>query len=121
MTSTPFTYERINKSISNLFTELKENKIELHPIYQRGIAWDTIDRRSYIDSVIKNILPSSLIMNNDNNTGKLICMDGLQRITSLYEFMINNYYIKLDGKRVYYSELPANKITNSKYRIFRTR
>lgn len=108
--------KRIDMTINSLYTELKEEKIILNPIYQRGKVWNVEEKKSFIDSICMDILPIPVIFNNDYSSGLYTCMDGLQRITSIYEFMSNKYYIIVNNKKVYYSKVPKRKYNNSKYR-----
>jgi hypothetical protein len=84
-------------------------------------VWEKGDKQNYIDSVGINIIPSPLIFNIDNKKGLYTCMDGLQRMTAIYEFMINRYYIVNNGKKIYYSKIPRKRCNNVKYRILSTR
>jgi hypothetical protein len=116
MSQNMISHSRIDKTVLNLYMELKDNKIVLTPPYQRGKVWNKHEKQSFIDSVYMNILPIPIIFNNDNNTGLYTCMDGLQRITALYQYINNEYYVVLNNIKVYYSRVPKNKFNNKKYR-----
>ena len=92
----------LHKTIGNIHNEMQNQKIDLDPPYQRGRVWLNKDKEAFIDSIYFDILPSPIIMNNDNTIGKYICIDGKQRITTIVEFIENKFSIKIDDKYVYY-------------------
>ncbi len=106
----------LHKTISNIHNEMVNDKIDLDPPYQRGRVWLNKDKQAFIDSIYYDILPSPIIMNNDNTLGKYICIDGKQRITTIVEFIENKFSINIDEKNVFYSKIP--KENKSECRIF---
>ena len=114
-------YEKYNSvletcSINSLIQDLKKSedtgmKIDLDPEYQRDLVWDTDNKRAFIDSVNRQILPSNFIFNIDTETGNKTCMDGKQRINSILDFYDNKISIDIpDGNssvvETYFSKLP---------------
>lgn len=112
--------KELHKTIYNIYIENLNNKIDLDAQYQRGRVWINKDKEAFIDSILNDILPSPIVMNNDNSIGKYICIDGKQRITTIVDFIDNKFPIKQEGIMVYYSMIPKNQQINknAECRIF---
>ena len=67
---------------------IKDKKITIPP-YQRGIVWDDKKKDKLIDS-IKNGFPfGSILLYEDQTTGTFQLIDGLQRSSTIFEFVNN--------------------------------
>lgn len=111
--------KELHKTIYNIYMEYVNNKIDLDAQYQRGKVWINKDKEAFIDSILMDILPSPVIMNNDNSIGKYICIDGKQRISTIVDFIDNKFPIKQQETMVYYSAIPKNKnVQQEPSRIF---
>lgn len=129
------------QSIYSLMSRVKHNEIETSS-YQRGDVWNDQAKSRLIESIIVRIpIPVFYIDASNENSWKII--DGLQRITSLKEFMVDKtlkligleYILDLDGysfdelPRLYQRRLEETNITiiflnagtpeNVKYNIFK--
>jgi len=94
------------------------SKIELKPSYQRGNVWDEETMGEYINSVMLDIIPTSLVIHVEGEQRE--CVDGLQRITSLMRFRKNKIYTKIGGKRYFYSKKHNDYIDDKTTKIFDT-
>jgi uncharacterized protein with ParB-like and HNH nuclease domain len=85
--------------------------IELEPFFQRGTVWNKTKQQYFIDSLLKEWGTPKIFL---WETGKdaYACLDGKQRLTSLFYFMADQlplsskYSSTYGGKK--YSELPVN-------------
>lgn len=100
------------KTVSTIIMEASDPHImDLRPAYQRGEVWKDAKRSVFINSVIRGIVPNCLIFNR-NESGKLICIDGQQRITSLVKFRNNDIPVEIDNEIIFYDKI--NPIYNKK-------
>lgn len=88
----------------------KDYKVEMNPDFQRGHVWTEDQQVKYLEFVLrggisgKELYFNSPVFNSkegeDIDSFKLVCVDGLQRITAVYAFLDNK--IKVFGS--YYKE-----------------
>ena len=76
-----FTAQEIHKK--------KEDKKIVVPKYQRGIVWKENQKKELIDSIKKGIPFGSILLYYDENANNYRLIDGLQRCTTIYEFISN--------------------------------
>ena len=89
------------------------NEINLEPDFQRNFVWDYIRQSRLIESMLIRIPLPSFYMDATNDDEWLI-IDGLQRMNTLYRFIIKNEFAltgleflkDIDGKR--FDQLPRN-------------
>ena len=104
------------QQVSSLYDQLKKNstsKIILDPPYQRGFVWDDNDMNNFIDSVNRGIVPTTIIINDDQENDERVCIDGRQRLTTILKFLSNDICLtkfKDDDsvEHIYFSEAPDN-------------
>lgn len=65
--------------------------------FQRGNVWSTRQQRELVESVLMG-LPLPIFYYNEDKKGRLIVIDGRQRLTALFEFMDNKF--KLNGLKI---------------------
>lgn len=114
-------------SISNFYEDHAAGKYNMTPQYQRRSVWSTEKKSFFIDSVLKNlpIPPIFLRVNLNAETGRTTyeVVDGKQRLTSILDFIQNEFpcssdqddYIADDalaGK--YFSELSTDELVSYK-------
>ncbi len=76
-----FTAQEIHKK--------QEEKKIVVPKYQRGIVWKASQKKELIDSIKKGIPFGSILLYHDENANNYRLIDGLQRCTTIYEFISN--------------------------------
>lgn len=117
--------EKADRSLSELHRWYKSGRLIIDPEWQRNYVWDYAMSSKLIESFLIDIpVPVVYLAKNDN--GKYEVIDGLQRLTSVFNYLDNEYKLqKLDllkecnGKL--FSELPTetqNKIEDSILRSF---
>lgn len=100
-------------TISYLLKKIELNEIELQPEFQRQLVWNNIAKSRLIESILLRI-PIPVFYIDARNDKRWVLIDGLQRLNTLKEFVINNN-LKLTGLQSFtqfigktYNELPRN-------------
>ncbi len=86
-----------DKGISDLVDMIHNNDISLDPDYQRNYVWDNKKASLLIESILLNV-PIPIIYVAEDDEGKWIVVDGLQRLNSLRRFFDNEF--KLTGLEI---------------------
>lgn len=69
----------------------KEDKeLELSPDYQRNFVWNSKQKSRLIESILIKI-PLPIFYIDARDEGKWVVIDGLQRLTSIFKFMDNDF------------------------------
>lgn len=102
--------EQARYPVKSIKIMLDGDDYKLNPEYQRRKRWDNGRKSRLIESFIMNVpLPPIFLYEYDYS--KFEVMDGLQRLTSIYDFYSGKFFLEgleywkeLEGKK--YSELP---------------
>lgn len=73
--------------------DAEPKRIILDSDFQREDVWDNIRKAELIESILMG-LPLPVFYFNQDKYGRLIVVDGRQRLTALFEFMNNKYKLK---------------------------
>lgn len=92
------------KTVETVLNEVGLDTMNIDTIYQREVVWDDEKQGKFINSVILGIVPNPLIFNS--LPGKMNCIDGKQRITSLKRFKNNEIFVTVDNKKYFYDKIP---------------
>ena len=130
---TPFNPDEISinsktVSLDSVLRRIKNGTIRLTPPFQRKSVWNDLRKSRLIESMMLNI-PLPMFYISSDVDGNWDVVDGLQRITTIKEFILGNYdkekekydekgfklkklefWGSLDGKR--YDELPGKLYNN---------
>jgi hypothetical protein len=80
--------------------EIEESNLEINPPFQRGYVWNEEQKIRYVEYILKNGTSSRDIYFNNpiyfhNEKAQAykdyVCVDGLQRITAVRDFMTNKF------------------------------
>jgi hypothetical protein len=74
------------QTVFELIRKYKQGKLIIDPDFQRNLVWGIEQKSRFIESVILNF-PLPPLYVNQSKDGKYIIVDGLQRTTTLYQFM----------------------------------
>lgn len=92
------------RTTSDVIRRIKNERFVLDPDFQRGFVWDKDKQSRLIESILLRIpLPVFYVAEDDE--GRLIVVDGRQRLTTLLHFLDNELALQLkdrpelDGKR----------------------
>lgn len=114
--------ERKDFSIQMLMELIKEGDLEINPNFQRNFVWDKTRQSKLIESILLG-LPLPSVYLSQYSDGRLTIVDGLQRITTIKQFMEDKlalcnmeYFTECNGFK--YSELKG-KIPLLQFRKFR--
>jgi len=75
------------RSCADLLRMHTMNQLEINPDFQRDVVWQKPAQTRFIDSLIKQLPIPSLCISLDYKTDKRLVIDGLQRITSIINFL----------------------------------
>jgi Protein of unknown function DUF262 len=107
-------------NITLLSTMIDNGDIDLNPDFQRNLVWNNFQKSLLIESILLRI-PLPMFYFAEDYEGKLSVVDGLQRISTIKEFMDNKFplkhlqYLKDSCGDKYYKDSGLNKGLDSKY------
>lgn len=85
--------EQAQYSIYEIKRRYDRGKICIDPDFQRNDVWNTRQKSELIESVIMGI-PLPLIYLAENADGKLIVVDGRQRLSTFFDFLDNKFRLR---------------------------
>lgn len=85
--------EQAQYSIFELKRKYDKDRICIDPDFQRNLVWTNKQKSELIESVIMQI-PLPLIYLAENEDGKLVVVDGRQRLTAFFQFLDNKFRLK---------------------------
>jgi hypothetical protein len=92
------------RTTSDVIRRIKSDRFVLDPDFQRGFVWDKYKQSRLIESILLRI-PLPVFYVAEDEQGRLIVVDGRQRLTTLLHFLDNKLALQLkdrpelDGKR----------------------
>jgi len=101
---------------------INDKDIDLSPDFQRNYVWDSHQKSRLIESILLRI-PLPMFYFSEDEEGRITVVDGLQRLTTIKEFMENKFplkgleYLKLSCEGKYYSETNKDGTPNGKKAI----
>ena len=100
------------RTVGDVVKRIKRNRFFMAPAFQRDFVWETARQSKLIESCIMRI-PLPVLYVAEGVDGRIIVVDGLQRLTTFVRFINDELKLTglgeghpLGGKR--YSELPVN-------------
>lgn len=99
-------------------------ELQLNPDFQRGHVWSVEKQIAFIENVLRKSAPVELKFNcakffesnkeiNPNiNGGDIVCIDGLQRLTAIREFVANKFKV---FERYYATDLKQTPFDIGRY------
>ena len=78
-----------------------------NPEYQRGLVWTLKQKQDYVINLFNgmaDIKPTILLYYEDNKDIYEV-LDGKQRLTTLFQFIDNEFAIIVDGEEIYFNDL----------------
>lgn len=80
-------------SIFELMRKYDDGRLIIDPDFQRNLVWKLAQKSKFVESVILNFpLPPFYV--NETREGKYIIVDGLQRTTTLHEFLHDKFELE---------------------------
>ena len=118
------TLEKGDRSISELHRWYKSGRLIVDPEWQRNYVWDKARASKLIESFLLDI-PVPVIYLAKTKDGKYEVIDGLQRLTSIFDYYDNKYalqrldvFSELKGK--FFKDLPELYQNNLQDALLRT-
>lgn len=93
------TYESIVPGVETVWFD--------NPEYQRGLVWTLKQKQDYVINLFNgmaDIKPTILLYYEDNKDIYEV-LDGKQRLTTLFQFIDNEFAIIVDGEEIYFNDL----------------
>lgn len=75
------------RSCADLHRLFVSGKMEIQPDFQREVVWKRAERARFIDSLVKQLPIPSMCFSLDPKTQRWKVIDGLQRMTSITDFL----------------------------------
>ncbi|WP_066301020.1 DUF262 domain-containing protein [Bacillus sp. FJAT-29937] len=85
--------ERDQYSIFELNRKFERNQLVLDPDFQREAVWKKDQQSELIETVLMGI-PLPIFYLNETKEGKLVVVDGKQRLTTFFAFLNNDFKLK---------------------------
>lgn len=80
-------------SVFELIRRLNQQRLIINPEFQRNLVWDIKKKSRFVESIILDF-PIPPLFFNQQIDGKYVVVDGLQRITTLQQFLNNEFKLK---------------------------
>lgn len=85
---------QIYPTLSIIYDRIEYNEVDLQPDFQRNDRiWDAKRKSRLIESILMG-LPLPIFYLGEESNGDWVIVDGLQRITSIYDFMRGSFALK---------------------------
>lgn len=84
---------RDHYSVRELYTKIKEKGIDLNPDFQRHLVWDDTRKSRLIESILLGI-PLPVFYFAEDKEEAFQVVDGLQRLSTIRDFMDNQFSLK---------------------------
>jgi len=85
---------RSDKIAVSILSKMIDNEsIDLNPDFQRNLVWNSFQKSRLIESILLRI-PLPMFYFAEDNEGNLSVVDGLQRISTIKEFMDNKFQLR---------------------------
>jgi hypothetical protein len=85
-------------SVYQMVRRIEQKKYVMDPDYQRDFIWNEDKQSKLIESVIMRIpLPAFYLAEDEN--GRMVVVDGLQRLSTIHHFLTNKVRLKLDDQK----------------------
>ncbi len=80
------------RSCADIVRMYKNGQLTIQPDFQRDVVWKKPEQTRFIDSLIKQLPIPSMCISFDFNTNERLVIDGLQRISTIINFLTNDEY-----------------------------
>lgn len=99
-------------SILVAYSNYRNNLFFVNRIYQRKLVWSTSEKELLIDSILRGYALPSLLFSKDEHKTVFEILDGVQRLSSIFEFIENK--ISVNGKYFDIDSFPYAKSLRDK-------
>jgi len=99
-----------NRTVHDVLRRMEKGAFVMDPDFQRDFIWSEDKQSKLIESVLMRI-PLPVFYLGEDNDGRMVVVDGLQRLSTFQSFVNNRLRLKLPGQkelnRKYFKELSA--------------
>ena len=99
-----------HRTIQDVIRRIDQNRYIMDPDFQRDFIWHKDKQSKLIESVIMRI-PLPVFYLAEDNEGRVVVVDGLQRLSTFYSFVSDKLKLRLPNRsdldKKLFSELPA--------------
>lgn len=103
------------RTVGDVVSRIKKNRYKLDPEFQRDFVWSPLQQARLIESSLMRI-PLPVLYVAEDTDGRIIVVDGLQRLTTFYKYLNNEFALKNIGSKApdslikdkRFSELPLH-------------
>jgi transcriptional regulator with XRE-family HTH domain len=88
-----------SRTVHDVLRRIEKDQYVLDPDFQRAFVWDTVRQSRLIESVLLRI-PLPVLYLAENPDGKLVVVDGLQRLTTFQRFVNNKLRLDLENREL---------------------
>jgi len=78
-----------SRSCADIVRMFKSDQLVIRPDFQRDVVWSNSSKSRFIDSLIKQLPIPIMCISLDYKTDERLVIDGLQRISSIIDFLTN--------------------------------
>lgn len=94
------------RTVKNVVERITNDRFKLDPDFQRAFVWTSSMQSKLIESCLMRI-PLPVFYVAEDEDGRIVVVDGLQRLTTLFRFLTDEFPLRgLGIKGEYFSELP---------------
>lgn len=87
------------RTVHEVLRRIEKDQFILDPDFQRAFVWDTVRQSRLIESVLLRI-PLPVMYLAENPDGRLVVVDGLQRLTTFQRYVNNKFALQLDNPQL---------------------
>jgi hypothetical protein len=85
--------DKLDLDVATLCNKIQQGELILQPEFQREYVWDDTKASRFIESILMQI-PTPVIYLAEDEEGRLLTIDGHQRLKSIYRFWSNEFPLK---------------------------
>lgn len=110
-------------TIDNLCESIKEDEIDVNPIWQRKVVWNNKMKKDLVDTIMKGY-PINPIVVWDQGL-RSVCVDGKNRLCAINDFKENKFQVRVEGVDKFFKDLDKREqrrfgLFNIEVRILRS-
>ena len=97
-----------NYTVDCYVSWLERGCIDLNPVYQRELVWETENKRMFVENLIAELPVGSICLARvrDEAENRFIeVVDGKQRLSAIFDFMNNEFNVAVGNQMVYWDDL----------------